>query len=780
MLIYNKVVLKVKNNILTLPSAYIKGVPRGAKEVLFHLLSGCCGFVMAQTGIFGNYSPFGIALTAALPVDYILSGAVGAGAGYILTKDMDMPLRYVAALTIVTITAYSVRKSRKIKSETLVLSLCAFAAAFLSGIAVCIADGFSAGALIMYAGESLLAGGSTYFFKRSFDSGERGSSALTGVEKSCLVITGSILIACASGITIFSISPGRIFAVLVILFAASIWEERGGAVSGAAIGAVMSLLPDCGYLGGVYSAGGLVAGVFSGGGRFASACAFALAGGIVSLAATGGENAVPTLVETALATTIYVIIPKGASEKLKKLFTVKGEEKKKSAGMRRAVVMRLDVASKAMSEVSRCVEKITHNLRAVETPELTLVYSRTQNSVCRKCGLHSFCWDKNFSDTIDVFSQMANVLQNGEDLTRDKLPAHFARRCIRSTALTEAMCEEYEKFTEGITSGQKVTQVRGIVSDQFGAVADMLHSLSEEFEQARGFDRDSALRIRRVLERYSIIPEDICCITDPYDRMTVEICCKKTAGKINAGGLTQEISAVCGREFAMPSVTNMGANELITFGERAVYTVDVGACQYASSDCVPCGDSYEYFSDGRGREIMVISDGMGTGRRAAIDGNMASGLLSQLIKSGFGFDCSLKIVNSALLLKSAEESFATLDIACLDLFTGKVQIFKAGAPATFVRKKGKAAKTEKPSLPAGILREVEFAKTEIILEEGDIILMVSDGAVNGGDDWILSELELWHEGTAAELAGHIAAQAKMRRSDIRPDDVTVTAAIIGK
>ena len=80
---------------------------------MFHLLSGCCGFIMAQTGIFGNYSPFGIAFAAALPGEYILSGAVGAGAGYILTKDMDMPLRYIAALTIVTITAYAVRKSRK-------------------------------------------------------------------------------------------------------------------------------------------------------------------------------------------------------------------------------------------------------------------------------------------------------------------------------------------------------------------------------------------------------------------------------------------------------------------------------------------------------------------------------------------------------------------------------------------------------------------------------------------------------------------------------------------
>lgn len=770
----------VKNNILALPSAYIKGVPRGAKEVLFHLVSGCCGFIMAQTGIFGNYSPFGIALTAALPVDYILSGAVGAGAGYVLTKALDMPLRYIAALTIVTISAYSVRKSKNIKSDTLILSLCAFGAAFLSGIAVCIADGFSVGSVVMYFGESLLAGGSTFFFKKSFDTTNTDFKALTGTEKSCLVITGSILIACASSITIFSISPGRIFAVMIILFFAGIFGERGGAVSGASIGAVMSLIPGCGHLGGVYAAGGVVAGVFSGGGRFASACAFALSGGIVALAATGGEDVLPTIIETAIATIIYVVLPKNFSEKLKKRFAVKGEEKKKSTGMRKALVMRLDVASKAMSEVSRCVEKITQGLSKVDTPELTLIYSRVETAICRKCGLHSFCWDKNFGDTIDVFGQMAHELQSGEELTRDRLPSHFVRRCIRSSALIEAMNEEYEKFTEGITSVKKVTQVRGIVADQFGAVADMLSSLSDEFEQVRGFDRETALRAKRVFERYGIVPEDICCITDPYERMTVEACCKKTAGKIHVGRLTEELSEVCSREFAMPAVTCMGSNQLITFSERAVYTVDVGVSQFSSSENSPCGDACECFGDGRGREIMVISDGMGTGRRAAIDGNMASGLLSQLIKAGFGFDCSLKIVNSALLLKSEEESFATLDIVSLDLFTGKTQIFKAGAPATFIRRKGKGIKTERASLPAGILREVEFARTETVLDEGDIILMVSDGAINGTDEWILSEIELWREGTASELAEHIASQARMRRSDIRPDDVTVAAAIIGK
>ncbi len=57
---------------------------------------------------------------------------------------------------------------------------------------------------------------------------------------------------------------------------------------------------------------------------------------------------------------------------------------------------------------------------------------------------------------------------------------------------------------------------------------------------------------------------------------------------------------------------------------------------------------------------MLISDGMGCGGRAAVDGAMASNLMSKLLKAGFGIDCSLKIVNSAMLFKSTDESLATL------------------------------------------------------------------------------------------------------------------------
>ena len=116
----------------------------------------------------------------------------------------------------------------------------------------------------------------------------------------------------------------------------------------------------------------------------------------------------------------------------------------------------------------------------------------------------------------------------------------------------------------------------------------------------------------------------------------------------------------------------------------------------------------------------------------------------------------------------------------MDLFTGKVEFLKAGAPASFVRKNGRACAVEQSSLPAGILRQVEFSKAAVTLGEGDIILLVSDGAINGSSEWIKAEMESWKEGSAAELAEHIANEARRRRVDGHEDDITVIASIIRK
>jgi stage II sporulation protein E len=210
----------------------------------------------------------------------------------------------------------------------------------------------------------------------------------------------------------------------------------------------------------------------------------------------------------------------------------------------------------------------------------------------------------------------------------------------------------------------------------------------------------------------------------------------------------------------------------LQMSELPAYRVQTGCVQHACGNGQLCGDSWESFSDGNGRQIAIISDGMGTGGRAAVDGAMASGIMSRMIQAGIGFDAALKIVNSALLVKSGDESLSTIDLAAVDLFSGNAEFMKAGAPISILRKSGRAVKVDAPSLPIGILNDIRFTKSSDSLEDGDLLVMLSDGALSSGDEWVCDTVENWKGQVPQELAEEIVAQAIARRSDGHDDDIT--------
>ena len=85
---------------------------------------------------------------------------------------------------------------------------------------------------------------------------------------------------------------------------------------------------------------------------------------------------------------------------------------------------------------------------------------------------------------------------------------------------------------------------------------------------------------------------------------------------------------------------------------------------------------------------------------------------------------------------------------------------------------------ESSSLPVGILGGVSFERNAITLRDGDWIVMVSDGAVASGYEWIISDIEHFEGDDPKELSERLAAAAKCRRSDGHEDDITVIAALL--
>lgn len=323
------------------------------------------------------------------------------------------------------------------------------------------------------------------------------------------------------------------------------------------------------------------------------------------------------------------------------------------------------------------------------------------------------------------------------------------------------------------------SEIRMVAADQFFSISDMLEDLAFEFDEAEIFDFRSAGKIRRMLGEYDIYPENISVIIDRFDRMRIEILAPSKTTGLESPRISNEISKICRRDFEKGRINISGQNMMLSIIERPNYKVSFGFSQYSAEGNL-CGDTIKTINDSRGHMIFIISDGMGKGSRAALDGAMGAGLLSKLLAAGFGFDSSLKVVNSALLVKSSEESLATLDCACIDLFNGKCEFFKAGAPRSYVLKNGALSRCELSSMPAGILRGIEFAKRTTVLNTGDEIIMMSDGITDIGEEWLESFIRFDESDNPNDKAKAILDFALKNSNERRRDDMSVIVAKIMK
>lgn len=358
-----------------------------------------------------------------------------------------------------------------------------------------------------------------------------------------------------------------------------------------------------------------------------------------------------------------------------------------------------------------------------------------------------------------------SVSEVSEKITEINAKSHAA--AAESMTENEYICREI--------INEKTNEIRLVAAEQFFSIADMLSDLAREFDEAENFDNISAGKIRRMLSEYEIYPNNISVIEDKFSRVRIEIVTENREPELSSAKIQDEISKICNRCFEKGRVTHFKTDTMLSFTEKPSYSLEIGFAQHSAEGSL-CGDTVKIVNDGRGRCVLIISDGMGRGGRAALDGAMGAGLLSKLLTAGFGFDSALKVVNSALLVKSNEESLATLDCASVDLFTGRVDMFKAGAPASYIVKRNKVTKCELTSMPAGILRQIEFAKRTAVLSDGDIIILMSDGVTEITGDWLPVMLSGAEDLTSQETADFILRETLAAAESAKEDDMSIIVA----
>lgn len=752
-----------------------------SKPFLEYIGVALTSFFLSYQNAVLHISPFGIAFVSACNFTYMPFALAGSVLGYSLSPSENiLPLRYLATHLAIVAIARCLDTLGLTKNGQIASPLISFGCCFATGFTMIVAQGFDVYLFMLYLAEAVIAGGTAYFFKMCFNitSIKKGVYSISSHELAGIVVCSSILLMSFSTFEFGGFSPARTICVLIILVCSYFAREAGGSITGVTLGLVIGLASQSQSLVVGYSFGGLLAGVFSPLGAIGVCCAFLIAHGVSIILQGLSTQVALYFAEAIIACIIFLFLPQKLVERIRLFFSC-ATILPSVDGLRSSVVTRLCTASDAVDELSQSVKKVSNLLSqksTVSSPD-DLFY-RVEQNVCNGCGNRAFCWQHCFNDTMNVFNDAFSVLRTGNDITIENVPRHFSARCIKLTTLVDCFNKEYGVHTANIATNAKLSQMRHIVAQQFDSMSNLLKDLSLEFDEERTFDDETASRVSALLSDFGINAIGVSCMLDRFSRMRIEIRCENVTEKVDRIELTNAINELCSREFDLPSSTVLDNETLVNFSQKAFFNVSTGICQLQSKGENYCGDYYECFFDGRGRYIMIISDGMGTGTMAAIDSTMTASLLSQLIRSGFGFECALKIINSALLVKSGDESMATLDLICIDLFSGKADFYKAGAAATLVKHGKKISKLEKVALPIGILNEVEFTHSTATLSQGDVILMSSDGAWVDDGKFISKHLKEFEGKNPPELARIVAQDALSKYKDTPNDDITVLTAVI--
>lgn len=138
------------------------------------------------------------------------------------------------------------------------------------------------------------------------------------------------------------------------------------------------------------------------------------------------------------------------------------------------------------------------------------------------------------------------------------------------------------------------------------------------------------------------------------------------------------------------------------------------------------GDSYITFKTDTSL-IYAISDGMGSGEEARKQSKATLKFLKSVLLCDMDIKNSVLMINSMLKAKNRFETYATLDLLCLDNKTMKASFSKNGSPYSYIYRDNELIKIDSSSLPVGIVEEVKVFDYEIDLKENDLIIMFSDG-----------------------------------------------------
>ncbi len=370
------------------------------------------------------------------------------------------------------------------------------------------------------------------------------------------------------------------------------------------------------------------------------------------------------------------------------------------------------------------------------------------------------------------------------DLCRRRLLnyADSFQELARSYDMEFLPSEGVSQDRQTILEEKRLWENRQAISGHLNEVAKIMTETACETLTLAPVEARKRRRIMQVLAEEGIRADNPCYFAQGNGKQAIVLTMKTSRGqKIAAEDAADMISVVLDKRLRL-SVSSPYTIESIPHSfileEESDFLVLTGFSRAVKEDEVVSGDNYAVIEAEKGRMTIMLSDGTGSGEKACRDSERVLDLMEKMLEAGYETDAAISMVNTALFAVGEDGNHPTLDICEIDLYQGSCQFRKIGGAATFLKHSGEVEQLALGSLPLGIFPQIEVKPLCRKLEDGDYLVMVSDGVVDAfeKEDYekriseVIAGIEDSNPGDIAERLLRIALRASGGRIH---DDMTI-------
>lgn len=635
------------------------------------------------------------------------------------------------------------------------------------------------------------------------------------------IIGTSLMVAIAvsafKDITIFNYSVRNILSVFIVLFLG--WQNGMliGATSGVIIGSVIAVVQNGDpILIAAFAISGMIAGLLNKIGKIGVIIGFILGTVILTYVANGNTESIIMIQEILIASIGLLATPKNIKINIEDMFDhFKYLPKAPTNRLEPTTDMayKLNNVSNAISEVAKSYKEaaatVLEDEEIEEERNKEIFVTELENNIADLKD--NVIYDDLINEDSPIVNDIFKFLIDKNEINVEQLIKIFENHNnyilgFDDSELSKKITEEIEKMVKAINSSYRISKLNFIwkkkIIENKEAMGTQLDGISKTISDiAEGINKDldqenvmtEKEKIKKLLEQKNIIAEDINIKKQKNNKLEVTLYVKPCNEYEDNNSLeveeclTDKIRPILSKFFKQEldiqlvdcAIQNDKEICYFKYTSKNKYSLQIGLAKTTKNGSPVSGDTSLKMKLQDGKQLIAISDGMGSGPNARKSSRIATQMLKRLLGSGFNKETSLDIINSNMCLNSEDDSYATLDIAIFDLFEGNVEFIKSGASPTYIKNRKHVDIIKNLTLPAGILNDIDLKISDRDLEENEILVMCSDGIIESNteyenkDLWLKYLLEEMDTQNPQKIADIILAESIDNNFGIPKDDMTV-------